>query len=93
MNVRLPYRDDTFDEDEAYEAAPVEEVLVEAPVVGLAEARLVAAEEARAQAAAWCRRATSSNRDVRRKHLEAMTTAALEAAVALHQAQTRGAAQ
>ena len=83
MHARLPYKDDDDFETRAFKTPA--EVVTDAAVKA-AHAALVRAEADHAQAIYWIRRATASNREARRKHLEAMTRAALEAAVALRKA-------
>jgi len=73
--ARLPYRDDTFDGEDL--AGP------DVAGVAAARAKVADAEEAWRQAVYWNRRATPSNRDIRGRHLQACTRAALEAAAAL----------
>lgn len=82
IHARLPYKDDD-QEAMAFEPA-AERATTEA--METARAALARAEADHAQAVYWMRRATAGNRDVRRKHLEAMTRAALEAVVALRRA-------
>ena len=84
MHARLPYKDDDDFEPRAFEATG--EVVTHTAVKAAHDA-LVRAEADHAQAIYWIRRATASNREARRKHLEAMTRAALEASVALRKAQ------
>lgn len=73
--ARLPYRDDTFDGEDAAAAT--------APALAEARARLAEADEAHRRAIYWMRTARPSNRAVRERHLRACARAALETAVAL----------
>lgn len=79
MHARLPYRDDSFDGDDVV-------ALANAAAVAAAQARVDQADEAYRQALYWNQTAKPSNRDIRRRHLEACTRAGLEAAAALRAA-------
>jgi hypothetical protein len=82
VTYRLPYRDDTFD---GADDAPAGGVVVGADVAA-ARARLDQANAAWRQAVIWHRTARPSNREARKRHLDACLAEALTAAQVLRRA-------